>query len=130
METVRIDRACDRSTMPTMCYISTFVRTLKLTMPRMLCNGNGAISHLQTEMGFVERLLLQLAQLIKVHFLPNLESFMWERKFEKSFFKKSPLQPPNGALLIFKLPFLNGSYRNGVCKALWAMLKHGQNTCG
>ena len=23
-------------------------------MPRMLCNGNGAISHLQTEMGFVE----------------------------------------------------------------------------
>ena len=23
-------------------------------MPRMLCKGNGAISHLQTEMGFVE----------------------------------------------------------------------------
>ena len=23
-------------------------------LPRMLCNGNGAISHLQTEMGFVE----------------------------------------------------------------------------
>ena len=23
-------------------------------MPRMLCNRNGAISHLQTEMGFVE----------------------------------------------------------------------------
>ena len=25
-----------------------------LNVPRMLCNGNGAISHLQTEMGFVE----------------------------------------------------------------------------
>ena len=24
------------------------------TLPRMLCNGNGVISHLQTEMGFVE----------------------------------------------------------------------------
>ena len=47
---------------------------------------------------------------------------MWERKFEKNFFKKSPMQPPNGALLIFKLPFLNGSYRNGVCRALWALL--------
>ena len=26
----------------------------KTTMPRILCNGNGAISHLQTEMGFVK----------------------------------------------------------------------------
>ena len=25
-----------------------------LTMPRMLCNGNGAISHLQTKMGFID----------------------------------------------------------------------------
>ena len=24
-------------------------------------------------------------------------------------------------LLIFKLPFPNGSYRNGVCRALWAL---------
>ena len=63
---------------------------------------------------------LQLAQLIKVHFLPHLESFMWERKFEKTFFKKSHIQNPNGVLLIFKLPFPNGSYRNGVCRALWA----------
>ena len=63
---------------------------------------------------------LQLVQLMKIHFLPHLESFMWERKFEKKFFKKSPIQPPNGVLLIFKLPFPNGSYRNGVCRALWA----------
>jgi len=64
---------------------------------------------------------LQLVQLIKIHFLPHLESFMWERKFEKNFFKKNPIQPPNGALLIFKLPFPNGSYCNEVCRALWAM---------
>ena len=63
---------------------------------------------------------LQLVQLIKIHFLPHLESFMWERKFEKKFFKKSHIQNPNGVLLIFKLPFPNGSYHNGVCRALWA----------
>ena len=65
-------------------------------------------------------LLLQLVQLIEIHFLPHLESFMWEQKFEKKFFKKSHIQTPNGVLLIFKLPFPNGSYRNGVCRALWA----------
>ena len=54
----------------------------------------------------------------KKHFLPHLESFMLERKFEKKFFKKNNIQTPNGVLLIFKLPFPNGSYRNGVCRAL------------
>ena len=63
---------------------------------------------------------LQLEQLIKLLFLPHLESFMWEQKFEKKFFKKDPIQPPNGALLIFKLPFPNGSYFNRVCRALRA----------
>ena len=62
---------------------------------------------------------LQLVQLIKIHFLPHLESFMLERKFEKKFLKKSPIQHPNGVLPICKLPFPNGSYRNGVCRALW-----------
>ena len=61
----------------------------------MLCNGNGATSH--------------------------LESFMLERKFEKKFFKKGHISTPNGVLLIFKLPFSNGSDRNGVCRALWAL---------
>ena len=28
--------------------------TFQITLPRMLCNGNGAIFHLQTEMGFPE----------------------------------------------------------------------------
>ena len=65
-------------------------------------------------------LLLQLAQLIKIHFLPHLESFMWEQKFEKKFFKRNYIQTPNGVLLIFKLPFPNGNYCNGVCRALWA----------
>ena len=40
----------------------------------------------------------------------------------KENFQKSPIQPPNGVLLIFKLPFPIGSYRNGVCRALWAKL--------
>ena len=53
----------------------------------------------------------------KIHFLPHLESFMWERKFEKNFFEKSHIQDTNGLLLIFKLPFPNRSYCNGVCKA-------------
>ena len=66
-------------------------------------------------------LLLQLLQLIEIHFLPHLESFMWEWKFEKKFFKKSLMQPPNGAQPICKLPFPNGSYRNGVCRGLWAI---------
>ena len=65
---------------------------------------------------------LQLVQLIKIHFLPHLESFMWERKFEKKFFKKSLIQSPNGVQPICKLPFPNGSYRNGVCRALWALM--------
>ena len=38
----------------------------------------------------------------------------------KETFQKNHLQIPNGVHLVFKLPFPNGSYRNGVCKALWA----------
>ena len=49
-----------------------------------------------------------------------MESFMLERIFEKKISKKSHIQTPNGVLLIFKLPFPNGSYLNGVCRALWA----------
>ena len=67
--------------------------------------------------------------MIKMYFLPHLESFMWERKFEKKFFKKSPIQPPNGVLFIFKLPFLNGSYRNGVCRGLWAKSNYIFSNC-
>ena len=66
---------------------------------------------------------LQLVQMIKMYFLPHLESIMWERKFEKKFFKKSLIHPPNGVLPICKLPFQNGSYRNGVCRALWALIE-------
>ena len=40
-------------------------------------------------------------------------------------FKKSPIQHPNGAHPICKLPFPNGSYRNGVCRALWAIAGWG-----
>ena len=68
---------------------------------------------------------LQLVQLIKIHFLLHLESFMWELKFEKKFFKKSPIQPSNGVLSICKLPFPNGSYHNGACSALWAYNGYG-----
>ena len=63
---------------------------------------------------------LQHVQFIKAYFLPHLESFIWERKFEKRNFKKYPIQPPNWVLPICKLPFPNGSYRNGVCRGLWA----------
>ena len=58
---------------------------------------------------------------MKINFLSHLESFMWKRKFEKNFFKKNPVKTPNAVLPICKLPFPNGSYCNGVCRALWAM---------
>ena len=38
------------------------------------------------------------------------------------FSKKVLYNTINGVLLIFKLPFPNGSYHNGVCRALWALL--------
>ena len=41
--------------------------------------------------------------------------------WNKFFQKKSPIQFPNGVSLIFKLPFPNGSYRDRVCRALWAL---------
>ena len=47
---------------------------------------------------------------------------MLEQKFEKKIFKKSPIKTPNGVLFIFKLPFPNGSYPNGFCRALWAVI--------
>ena len=40
---------------------------------------------------------------------------------ERMFFKKNLIQPPNGVLPIYKPKFPNGSYRNGVCIALWAL---------
>ena len=39
--------------------------------------------------------------------------------WKENFKKKNPIQPPNRELLICKLPFPNGSYHNGVCRALW-----------
>ena len=96
-------------------------------------NRNIAQNPLQWEWGFASfangscrngicwGLPLRLAQFIEIHFLPHLQSFMWKRKFEKTFLKKSLIQPPNGVLSISKPPFLNGSYRNGVWRALWAL---------
>ena len=39
---------------------------------------------------------LRLAQFIKIHFLPHLQSFMWERKFEKKISKKILYNPLMG----------------------------------
>ena len=61
---------------------------------------------------------------MKIYFLPHLESYMLEWKFDNKFFKKSSIKHPNGVLLIFKLPFPNGSYRNRVCRALWVLSVH------
>ena len=58
---------------------------------------------------------------MKIDFQPHLESFMFKQKSESKFFKKNCIQHPNGVLTICKLPFPNGSYRNGVWRALWAM---------
>ena len=52
---------------------------------------------------------LQLVQLINIHFLPHLESFMWEWKFEKIFFKKVLYKPLMGCSL-----FSNSHFQMGV----------------
>ena len=60
--------------------------------------------------------------LSELNFMPHLESFRCKRKFEINFVKKDPIQPSNGVLPIHKLQFPFGSYRNGVCRALWAIM--------
>ena len=52
------------------------------TKPGMLCNGNGAISHLQNDWDLL-RTSVTAGKIDEIHFLPHLESFMWEEKFEK-----------------------------------------------
>ena len=54
------------------------------TVPRILCNGNGAISHLQTEMGFVEDFRTACIIDKNAFSAPFGISFI-ERKFEKKF---------------------------------------------
>ena len=56
-----------------------------------------------------------------IHFLPHLESLYGNGNLKKGISKKYPIQPPNAVPSISKLPFPNGSYRNGVCRALWAL---------
>ena len=62
-----------------------------------------------------------------MNFMFHLESLMCKQKFEIKFFEKDPIQLPNGVHSIHKIPFLNGSYRNGVGKALWAMIDWKHN---
>ena len=52
---------------------------------------------------------------------------MWKQKFENNYFKRNLIQPSNGELSICKLLIPNGSYRNGVCRALWALTTTWQN---
>ena len=54
---------------------------------------------------------------MKIYFLPHLESFMRKQKVENNI----SYTTPNRVLSICKLPFQNGSYRNGVCRELWAL---------
>ena len=90
------------------------------TKPRILCNGNGAISRLQTETGFVEDFRYSLYNWLKYIFCP-IWNLLCENRNLKRNFENSHIQNLNGVLLIFKLPFPNGSYRNGVFRALWAI---------
>ena len=75
----------------------------------MLYNENGVFPHLQMGvcvMGFV---LLWLAKLIKVHFLPHLESFMQKRIFEINFFEKILYIPLMGCSQFANLCFQMGA---------------------
>ena len=61
------------------------------TFARMLCNWNGVFASFANgscRKGICWILSLCHAEFIKIHFLPHLESFMWERIFEKNFFLK------------------------------------------
>ena len=48
--------------------------------------------------------------------------FYMRTEISKKKFQKKSYTSPNGVLPICKLPFPNGSYGNGVCRGLWAML--------
>ena len=81
-------------------------------MPRMLCNSNGVFASFANgscHNGICWGLLLWLAKFIKIHFLPHLESFMWERKFEKKISKKILYNPLMGCSL-----FANSRFQMGV----------------
>ena len=58
--------------------------------------------------GICWRLPLQHEQLIKIHFLPHLESFMWNPKFERNFSIKVLYNPP-----MEYFPFANYHFQMG-----------------
>ena len=72
-------------------------------------------------MGFVEDFRYSLYNESKYIFCPIWNLLCENGNLKRNFSKKNHVQTPNGVLLIFKLPYPNGSYRNGVCRALWAL---------
>ena len=78
----------------------------------MLCNGNGAISHLQTEMGFFEDFCYNWWKYI---FCPFWNLLCENGNLKRIFSKKILYIPLMGCSL-----FSNSHFRNEVCRALWA----------
>ena len=89
----------------------------------MLCNSNGVLPHLQmgvAVMGLVEDFHYSLCNKYKYIFCPIWNLLCVNGNLKTNFSKKNPIQPLKGVLPICKLLFPNGSYRNWVCRALWA----------
>ena len=68
-------------------------------MPRMLCNGNGAISHLQTEMGFL-RTSITAYTIDENTFSAPFGIFYVKTENLKTQISKNPIKPPNRVLQI------------------------------
>ena len=96
-----------------------------MTGPRILCNGNGVLPHLQMGVavtGFVEDFRYSLHNLLKYIFCLIWNLLYENGNLKRIFTKKSYTTPlwgvPYFQTSISKWEF--GSYRNGVCRALWA----------
>ena len=75
----------------------------------MLCNGNGAISHLQTEMGFVKDSCYSLSNWWKYIFCSIWNLLCENRNLKRIFLKKVPYNPLMGCF-----PFANHHFQMGV----------------
>ena len=88
--------------------------------PRMLCNRNGAISHCKLKWDLF-RTSVTACTIDEDTFSAPFGTFYVTTEIWKEFFQKKSYTTLEWALPIFKLSFLNGSYSNGVCRALWAL---------
>ena len=80
-----------------------------VTVPRMLCNGNGAFSHLQTEMGFIEDFRYSMYNSKKCIFCPIWNLLYENKNLKKEISRNILYNPPMGCF-----PLANSHFQMGV----------------